>query len=370
MSSRSTFGTIKRVVAILIAIMIVLAAGIVVGQAPTLFGIEEDPEASIEFTDQQGNGTAVTIDEVSLSDGGFVVITANSDGSESIAVSEPLEAGTHENVTVELADDADRELLGRLTATVHQDTDDDETYTYGESDGEEDRPYLDAGYPVSATATVTADETDDALGDSFVIDSLDVPDTATTNETMNVTVTVRNPTDIRAQQNVELRLDGQLVEWQSVDLDGGETTELTFEVDTRGTPPGEHPLSVQTNRDGTVELVEFEFHTDPGIEVTNATTDRIITDVATPAEGFVAVENDSGEILATSDELDSGEHEEVRISVPENVSVDEDTDLTAVVYEGDPDTPESASPYEEGGDRIETTFTIGTTPGGPTTDAE
>ncbi len=78
MSTRSTFGTVKRIGAILIAIAIVLAAGIIVGQAPAIFGIDQDPEASIVFDDQQGDGTNVTIDELTLSDGGFVVIT---DGS-------------------------------------------------------------------------------------------------------------------------------------------------------------------------------------------------------------------------------------------------------------------------------------------------
>ncbi|WP_449289426.1 DUF7282 domain-containing protein, partial [Natronolimnohabitans innermongolicus] len=157
MSSRVTFGTIKRVVAILIAIVIVLAAGIIVGQAPALFGVEDDPAASIEFDDQDGDGESIVIDEVSLSDGGFIVVTDGADAP--IAVSDYLGSGTHENVTVERDEDADEELVGRLTATVHQDTTDDETYAYDDTDGEEDRPYLEDGFPVSDTATVTT--TDD-----------------------------------------------------------------------------------------------------------------------------------------------------------------------------------------------------------------
>jgi len=91
--------------------MIVIAAGIVVGQAPAIFGVEEDPEASITFEDQQGNGSTVTVQSVTVSEGGYVVISDG--GDEPLVVSERLEAGSHENVTLEREDDATRELLGR-----------------------------------------------------------------------------------------------------------------------------------------------------------------------------------------------------------------------------------------------------------------
>ncbi|ELY90532.1 hypothetical protein C483_10746 [Natrialba hulunbeirensis JCM 10989] len=397
MSSRPTFGTIKRVVAILIAITIVLAAGIVVGQAPALFGIDDDPEATIEFEDQQQNGSAVVIDEVTLSDGGYVVITGGTDATEPLAVSDPLSAGTHENLTIERDDDAEQDLLGRLTATVHQNTADEDDFAYAETDGTEDQPYLSAGYPVSATATVTAEEIDDALEDSFAVEDLDAPDSATTNETMEVTAEIRNPTDLDAQQPVELRLDGRVLEWQTLDLEGGESTTVTFEVDTRGTPPGERVLGVYTDRDGIHETIELEFHTEPSVTVTDASDSRVITDVAIPVEGFVAVVEDGGEddgengdgdetaengtdetdadpddweIRGASDQLEPGEHEEVRVSFDENVSVDDGDELTAVIYEGDPENREAASPYEPDADEIvvdeealpelvATTFTVG-----------
>ncbi|ELY29244.1 hypothetical protein C500_11020 [Natrialba magadii ATCC 43099] len=385
MSSRPTFGTIKRVVAILIAIAIVLAAGIVVGQAPALFGIDDDPEATIEFEDQQQNGSVVVIDEVTLSDGGYVVITDGADATEPLAVSEPLSDGTHEELTIDRDDDSEQELLGRLTATVHQDTADEDDFAYAETDGTEDQPYLSAGYPVSDTATVTAEEIDDTLEDSFTVEDLDVPTSATTNETMEVTAEVRNPTDLDDQQPVELRLDGQLLEWQTLDLEGGESTTVTFEVDTRGTPPGERVLGVYTDRDGIHETIELEFHTEPAVTVTDASESRVITDVAIPVEGFVAVvengdeENatdetdidpDDWEILGASDQLEPGEHEEVRVSFDENVSVDDDDELTAVIYEGDPEDREAASLYEPDADEIVvdeealpelvvTTFTVG-----------
>ncbi|MEY7851955.1 CARDB domain-containing protein [Natrarchaeobius sp. A-rgal3] len=352
MSSRSTFGTVKRIGAILIAIAIVLAAGIVVGQAPAIFGVDQDPEASIEFEDQQGDGTNVTIDEVTLSDGGFVVIT---DGStDPIVVSEYLGSGTHENVTVELEEDDEPELFGQLTATVHQDTTGDETYAYDETDGEEDRPYLADGFPVSDTATVTTTD-DDALTDSFVVESLEIPAEATTNETIDIVAEVRNPTEFDTQQSVDFRVDGTVLEQQALELAGGETREVIFSINTTGSPPGEQTFGVYTDGDGAIETITLEFHTDPGIDVVDASDENVTTNVAIPTEGFVAVE-DNESVLGTSDELDPGEHANVTIELEE--SVDEDEELNATLYEGDPEEPDDAEAIEHDNETVEVTFTI------------
>ncbi len=353
MSSRLTFGTIKRVGAILIAITIVLAAGIIVGQAPAIFGVEEDPEASITFEDQQGDGDSVVIDEVTLSDGGFVVITDG--GDEPFAVSEYLGSGSHENVTVEADED---ELVGRLTATVHQDTTNDETYTYEESDGADDRPYLEDGFPVADTATVLTVEDDDALADSFVVDEISAPTAATTNETIEVAAEISNPTELENQENVVFRLDGAVLEQQAVTLEGGETREVSFEVDTTGTPPGERILGIYTDGDGVLEPIDLELHTDPYVEIVDASDENVTVDMATPEDGFVAIEDEDGAVIATSDDLDAGEHTDVSIEFDENVTVDDDAELTAVVYDGDPDDLDAATVLEHEDEPVETTFTI------------
>lgn len=361
MSSRSTLGTIKRIGAILIAIAIVLAAGILVGQAPAIFGVEEDPEAAITFEDQERDGTSVTITNVTLSDGGFVVVT---DGESSpIAVSDYLESGSHENVTIEVDEDADGELVGQLTATVHQDTTDDEAFAYEESDGEEDRPYLEDGFPVSDTATVTTPE-EEGVTDSFVVESMDAPSTATTNETIEVVAEIRNPTDLETQQSVAFRLDGEVIEQQLLDLGPEETREVTFEIDTRGTNPGDRTIGVYTNSDGVLQSIDLEFHTDPSVTVTNATTERVTFDTAIPAEGFVAVEsNETDEtngtnesVLGTSEPLISGEHENVTVDLEE--PVEEDEELTATLYEGAPDDPDNATAIVHDNETVETTFTV------------
>ncbi|WP_226482091.1 DUF7282 domain-containing protein [Natrinema amylolyticum] len=354
MSSRLTFGTLKRIVAILIAIAIVLAAGIVVGQAPAIFGVEEDPEASITFEDQQGEGTNVTIREVSLSDGGYVVLTDG--GDEPLAVSERLEAGTHENVTIEREDDSTRELVGQLTATVHRDTGDDQ-FAYYETDGEEDHPYLEDGFPVSDTATVTTTE-ENALGDSFAVESIDAPPTATTNETIQVNATIRNPTEFQTQQSVTVRIDGAVFERRVLELEGGESRTVTFETDTSGAPPGNRTIGVYTDGDGAVAEIDLAFHTDPSVTVDNASAERVTVGAAIPERGFVAVEQ-NGSVVGTSGRLEPGEHENVTVDLSENASIAESDELTATLYAGDPSDVDSASPIEFEGDPVRTTFTIG-----------
>lgn len=357
MSSRSTLGTIKRIVAILLAIAIVLAAGVIIGQAPAIFGVEEDPEASITFEDQESNGTVVTVDEVGLSDGGFVVLT--DDDGEELVVSEYLDEGTHESVTIEQDEDGP-ELLGSLTATVHQDTTGDETFAYHETDGEEDRPYLADGFPVSDSATVTSDEDDDPLLDSFAVDSADVPATATTNETITVVAEIENPTDLLIQQPVEFRVDGQLLEQQTLELEAGESQEVSAQIDTSSLAPGERTVGVYTAGDGALETIDLEFHTDPSVDVVDADDDSVAADVAIPAEGFVAVyDNGTDDRLGTSEQLEAGEHEDVTVEFDENVTVEDDDELRAVLYEGDPADPDTATAIEDDdGEPVETTFTL------------
>lgn len=355
MSSRSTFETVKRVAAVLIAIAVVLAAGIVVGQAPSIFGVEENPEASITFEDQQQDGTSVTIETVTLSDGGFIVITDSS--GEQLAVSEYLEAGTHENVTVEQKGN-ETKLIGQLTATVHQDTNADEAYAYTDTDGEEDQPYLKDGYPVSDTATVTTAE--GAVTDSFMVTSISAPETATTNETIKVVAKIRNPTNFKQQQNVEFRLNGTVIERQVLELEGGESRTVTFNVDTSGTPPGTQPFGVYTDADGALDEITLEFHTEPYVTVTDADNETVTVDTATPESGFVAVEK-NGTVLGTSGKLEPGEHKNITVSFDENATVDRTDELTAVVYTGSPDNVNNASPLRHGGDLVQTRFTIANT---------
>ncbi|GAA0285091.1 DUF7282 domain-containing protein [Halobacterium noricense] len=111
------------------------------------------------ISDQESDGSTVVVDSVTLANGGFVTIHDGTlaDGAVFDSVrgtSAYLAPGTHENVEVML----DSELDGETTvfAMAHADSDGDETYTFVESEGSADGPYVANGAPVMSSATVDA----------------------------------------------------------------------------------------------------------------------------------------------------------------------------------------------------------------------
>jgi hypothetical protein len=117
-------------------------------------------DSSVEFRNQQTDGTTVMVDSVTLSGGGFVAIH---DGrllqgkvTESvIGVSHALERGTHHDVEVPLFDvkggEFDRDALGEtqpLVAMPHVDTDGNGEYDFVATGGEQDGPYVRDGNAV------------------------------------------------------------------------------------------------------------------------------------------------------------------------------------------------------------------------------
>ncbi|WP_247730979.1 DUF7282 domain-containing protein [Halovivax limisalsi] len=384
----------KRSIALLAVVGIVVGAGFVVGQAPALFGAEvtEDPYASISFPDQDGNGSVVTVESVTLSEGGYVVITDERDTV--VGVSDRLSAGEHANVTVSQADDVDRELVGRLTATVYRDRTDEAGFDRDPDEGQGDRPYIVDGYPVSETATVTDPDRDATAADSFAIRSLSAPERATTNGTINVSANVTNPTGEQLRQSVELRLGGDLFGRQVFALDPEETREVTFEVDPRNVAPGNYTLGVYTATGGELSAIEIVYDGPPRLSILSANESAMTVDVGVPDGGFVAVvpsnesvdaanvsANESGwadvtdeSVLATSEELEPGLHEGVEIEYDldglangstngstdgrANETADDARSLTAIVYAGTPDDLDAATPYDRSGHLVAETVAL------------
>jgi len=125
--------------------------------------------ASVTFSNQTSNGSAVLIESVEMSEGGFVVIhndtllEGDAVGSV-VGVSDYLEPGPHENVTVTLFDVEGTEvnqsdLTETLIAMPHEDTEDSnqEVYDFVSTNGEADGPYLEDGEAVTDSATVTVE---------------------------------------------------------------------------------------------------------------------------------------------------------------------------------------------------------------------
>ncbi|QIO21182.1 CARDB domain-containing protein [Haloarcula sp. JP-L23] len=127
----------------------------------------EAPTASVTLDDQSSDGTTVVVTDVSVSEGGYVVIHDSSllEGNvvgSVIGVSEYLEPGEYDEVTVELFDVsgagfAEPTLTENQTliAMPHLETTDDETYDFVASAGDDDGPYVADGQPVTDAGNVT-----------------------------------------------------------------------------------------------------------------------------------------------------------------------------------------------------------------------
>jgi len=141
-----------------------------------LIDVEEPEEppatASVSFSDQASDGTSVTVDSVETSEGGFVVIHDASllDGEvlgSVIGVSEPLEPGLNENVSVALfqvpGGEYDMTELTEnqtLIAMPHLDTNGNGVYDFLTSNGTEDGPYTSNGSAVTDAGNVTISPTE------------------------------------------------------------------------------------------------------------------------------------------------------------------------------------------------------------------
>ena len=107
---------------------------------------EEEPTATVTFSDQDSDGETVVVDSTSMSEGGFVamhdetLLEGDAFGSV-VGVSEYLEAGDHSDVEVTL--DEPLEENQTLIAMPHRDTNDNQEYDFVDTQGEEDGPYVD-----------------------------------------------------------------------------------------------------------------------------------------------------------------------------------------------------------------------------------
>ena len=112
-------------------------------------------DASVTFVEQESDGTSVTVDAVTLENGGYVVVHAPN--GDVLGNSEYLDPGTHEDVSVGL--DPALESDAVLTAMAHTD-DGDQSYEFGSVEGA-DGPYLaaegDECVPVTDDGCITVD---------------------------------------------------------------------------------------------------------------------------------------------------------------------------------------------------------------------
>ncbi|MBV0923156.1 type II secretion system F family protein [Halomicroarcula limicola] len=119
-------------------------AAVLLGVAYVAFVLLSSPVASMTVTEPTVEGGQLTVDQASLSSGGFVVVRADDADGEVLGVSGYLEPGSHDDVTVQL-DVVPAE--GRSVVLVaHRDTNGDQRLGYDfRSPGELDRPYAASG---------------------------------------------------------------------------------------------------------------------------------------------------------------------------------------------------------------------------------
>ncbi|EMA55357.1 DUF7282 domain-containing protein [Halococcus thailandensis] len=129
------------------------------------------PSASIQFSDQQTDGSTVSVASVTLPQGGFVVVHSeqylqpqNDPVTSAVGLSAYLSAGTHQNVTVALMNGSVQQPQ-TLVAIPSRDTNQNQTYDYVTSGGFQDVPYTD-GEAITDQASVSRLEATTAVSTS------------------------------------------------------------------------------------------------------------------------------------------------------------------------------------------------------------
>ena len=272
--------------------------------------------ASVTFSDQETNGTTVTVDSVNLSEGGYVVIHDSTllegDAFGSIlGASSYLEPGQHSNVTVSLDRPLDSDQT--LIAMAHKDTNENLVLEFNVTQGMEDGPYLANDEPVTdsaqmtvvqpttpeepmgnETATPTPEDNETATPtpednvtapelESFEVSNLSAPASVNQSEEMVVNATVSNPNEEQTTQSVNYRLDGTVLSRFDVSLNASESKLLTLTVDTSTFSPGQHIHGLFTRDRGEIATLEVAANDSDVVE----NESFIVLDVLAPENATV-----------------------------------------------------------------------------------
>ncbi|WP_176765320.1 DUF7282 domain-containing protein [Halovenus aranensis] len=252
----------------------------------TVPGVVTAPPAVDEFTfeDQDSPGASVVVDTFNTTQGGFIAIE-NADG-ERLGTSSMLGTGEQTRIAVSL--DEDLEENQELTAVAYR---------------AEGAPYTDDnGDAITRTAMVTVEDTEPA---DFVVSDL-APQNAELDEpgaVIEVSATITNEGGEEATQDVELRIDGQTLDTQSVTLAGGDSTTVTFEADTSALEFGTTYIHSIASEDGDAAS-KLTIGPEPTPEPTPTATPEP-TPTATPEPTPTETATDTPDETATSTPEDS-----------------------------------------------------------------
>ncbi|QLG63870.1 DUF7282 domain-containing protein [Halorarum salinum] len=150
--------------------------GVTTRNSSNLTYLDVTRDALVDFDAQESDGTQVVVESTFVPEGGYVTIHDESllqgDALGSVVgVSEYLEPGYHQNVTIQLFDVEgaqfeETSLNGsqQLIAMPHRETNNDTTYGFVSSDGAQDGPYTVDGEAVTEASEVTV-TSEGATGD-------------------------------------------------------------------------------------------------------------------------------------------------------------------------------------------------------------
>jgi hypothetical protein len=301
-------------------------------------------DAAVTFSDQSANDSTVTVDNATLPEGGYVVVHDNTllEGEVTgsvVGVSDYLEAGTHENVSVTLYENVSGADFSNATtpngtetfvAMPHQETNNNTTYDFVATNGTEDGPYTVDGEAVVDDANVTFGADEAAEDRGLIVADLDAPAYAATNTTVAVNATLENTADEERTEDIAFRLEGgglDVVVHQNVTAGAGNTTNTTFEVNTTGVPEDEYIHGVTTYNSS--EFATITVTDDAQVRFTGqATNDTNVTvnSLFVPEGGYVVVHDNTllegevtGSVVGVSDYLEAGYYENVAVTLYEGV---------------------------------------------------
>ena len=306
----------------------------------------DQTQAMVQFSGGTSGGTTVTVDQVTLDEGGFVTIHDSTLGDGDVlgsvrGTSEYLEAGTHENVTVTLDEPLTNDST--LFAMAHQDTNDDRAYTFVSSNGEVDGPYTMDGDIVMASANVTVSATVSATdiptnGGVIVVDRVELSQggfvtihDATVTEGA-VFESIRGTSDYLeagVHENVRITLQSAvtrnttLVPMAHMDTDGDQ--EYDFAT-SNGSDDGPYATADGSAVVDTMSVVQTNTAEATLANQTSGGERVVVEDVFVPQGGFVTIHDASlldGDVFdsvrGTSAKLAPGYHEQVEVILEDGI---------------------------------------------------
>ena len=315
-------------------------------------GAQQSNSAAVTLSAQASGGHTVTVDSVTLPDGGFVTLhdASLNDGDVLASVvgsSAYLEAGTHENVSVRLDEPISSDTT--LVAMPHRDTNDNRVYEFVSANGGADGPYTADGGPVVDTAEVAASATISASaqptdGGSVVVDRVElsapgfvvVHDQTLLDEgdAVGSVAGVSSYLEAGVHENVRVELDAA-VESETVvpmahrDTNGNEQYDFP-DADGPFTADGSAVVDTADVTVSDTSTVDFSAQTSGGHSV-------VVDSVYVPAGGFVVLHDDRladgmavESVVGASDYLAPGLHRNVVVTL--DTPVDEAESLTAMTH--------------------------------------